>query len=127
MCTCLCTYSALLLGILYLFFGAFPLVFSTNHGFEQWQTGLTFLGLIVGILAAVSSNKFWQRNYQRLVANAKNVVGRDNEHYKPDPEFRLPPAIAGGVLVVIGIFCMFVKDYFITLFFSSLSDFMALT
>jgi hypothetical protein len=48
MCTCLCLYSALLLGILYLFFGAFPLVFSTNHNFKEWQIGLTFLGLIVG-------------------------------------------------------------------------------
>ncbi len=105
MCTCLCLYSALLLGILYLFFGAFPLVFSTNHDFEQWQIGLTFLGLIAGQLAALSSNNFWSWNYQRLIAKAKKEAGKGNENFKPDPEFRLPSAIAAGVLVPIGLFC----------------------
>ena len=40
-------YNALLQGILYLFFGAFPLVFGKNHGFNLWQSGLVFLGLAV--------------------------------------------------------------------------------
>jgi hypothetical protein len=53
----------------------------------------------------VSSNKFWQKNYQRLVANAKKESGKGNENFKPDPEFRLPPAMAAGVLVPIGLFC----------------------
>jgi hypothetical protein len=79
-------------------------VFSTNHNFELWQVGLTFLGLIARQLAALSSNKFWQRKYQRLVANAK-AAGRNKENFKPDPEFRLPLAMAAGVLVSIGSFC----------------------
>ncbi|KAH8773952.1 hypothetical protein BGZ57DRAFT_894086 [Hyaloscypha finlandica] len=33
-CLNLCLHSAVLLGILYLFFGAFHLVFATNHGFK---------------------------------------------------------------------------------------------
>lgn len=44
MCLCLNLYLAILLGILYLFFGAFPLVFRTNHDTNLWQVGLTFLG-----------------------------------------------------------------------------------
>ena len=44
MCSNLCIFSALLLGILYLFFGCFPLVFENNHGFQAWQVGLSFLG-----------------------------------------------------------------------------------
>ena len=106
MCSCLCIYSALLLGILYLFFGAFPLVFSTNHGFNQWQAGITFIGLIIGQLAAMSTNMFWRKNYQRLISNAKRDSGKETENFKPDPEFRLPPAIAGGILAPIGLFCM---------------------
>ncbi|KAK0782553.1 hypothetical protein LTR75_014386, partial [Friedmanniomyces endolithicus] len=43
----LCLLCAILLGILYLFFGAFPLVFENNHGFNEWQTGLSFLGIFV--------------------------------------------------------------------------------
>lgn len=62
MCTMLCIYSALLLGILYLFFGAFPLVFSTNHGFNLWQTGLTFVGLIIGQFLAVALNPLFRKS-----------------------------------------------------------------
>ena len=106
MCLCLDLYSALLLGILYLFFGAFPLVFSTNHGFELWQTGLTFLGLMVGILLAAATNPFWFKNYLRLVAkaNVANPQAADEKPRKPDPEFRLLPTIFGSILVPVGLF-----------------------
>ncbi|KKY14154.1 putative benomyl methotrexate resistance protein [Diplodia seriata] len=46
MCLNLCILSSILLGILYLFFGAFPLVFQNNHGFTLSQVGLAFLGLV---------------------------------------------------------------------------------
>jgi MFS family permease len=106
MCLCLCIYSALLLGILYLFFGAFPLVFSTNHGFKLWQTGLTFLGLMVGLVLAVLTNPLWVKNYARLVVkhNVANPTKAGEKPQSPDPEFRLPPTIAGSILVPIGLF-----------------------
>jgi len=103
MCFSLCLYSALLLGILYLFFGAFPLVFRTNHDFTLWQNGLTFLGLVVGFVIAVLMNPIWHKNHLRLVANANEKRGKEGENQKPDPEFRLPPAILGGVLVPLGL------------------------
>lgn len=56
MCLCLCLYSAIILGILYLFFGAFNLVFVANHGFELYQVGLSFLGIMVGMIMAVCSD-----------------------------------------------------------------------
>ncbi|PVH81274.1 multidrug resistance protein [Cadophora sp. DSE1049] len=102
MCSCLCLFSALLLGILYLFFGAFPLVFRVNHGFNLWETGLTFLGLMVGMLIGLSTNPIWHRNYIRLVSRSK--IAADREQLKPDPEFRLPPAIAGVFCIPVGIF-----------------------
>jgi cobalamin biosynthesis protein CobD/CbiB len=49
MCLSLCVFSAILLGVLYLFFGAFELVFENNHHFNLWQTGLSFTGLFVGM------------------------------------------------------------------------------
>ncbi|MCJ1305189.1 hypothetical protein MMC08_008003 [Hypocenomyce scalaris] len=101
MCLNLCLYSAILLGVLYLFFGAFEIVFSTNHGFELWQVGLTFLGLLVGMLAGISTDPLWHKNYMRLVQNRERGGG---EPGGAEPEFRLPPAIAGGILVPIGLF-----------------------
>ncbi|KJK60594.1 MFS like protein [Aspergillus parasiticus SU-1] len=88
MCLNLCVYSALLLGILYLFFGAFQIVFESVYGFELWQRGLTFLGLLVGMVLAILSDPFWRRNYQRL---EKDHHARNPEASGFDPEWRLPP------------------------------------
>lgn len=95
MCLNLCLFSALLLGILYLFFGAFNLVFSDLYKFNLYQVGLSFLGLLVGMCFAIASDPLWQRNYLRLV--------RNNSH-KSEPEFRLPPSIGGSALTTIGLF-----------------------
>lgn len=100
MCLNLCLFSALLLGVLYLFFGAFAIVFANNHNFELWQIGLTFSGLLVGQLLAISTDPFWHKNYIRLVENREKNGG---EPGGSEPEFRLPPAIAGGPLVPIGL------------------------
>lgn len=88
MCLNLCVYSALLLGILYLFFGAFQTVFKSVYGFELWQRGLTFLGLLVGMVLAILSDPFWRRNYQRL---ERDHHTRNPEASGFDPEWRLPP------------------------------------
>jgi len=85
MCFNLCLFSAILLGILYLFFGAFPLVFSNNHDFDLVQVGLSFLGLLFGMLAAVASDPLWHRNYVRLVKNREKAGG---EIGGSEPEFR---------------------------------------
>ena len=53
MCLNLCILSAILLGVQYLFFGAFHVVFSNNHKFELWQIGFTFSGITIGMIIAV--------------------------------------------------------------------------
>ncbi|KAL6235376.1 hypothetical protein BDW75DRAFT_209646 [Aspergillus navahoensis] len=98
MCLNLCIFSAILLGILYLFFGAFQLVFGNVYGMELYQRGLCFLGMFVGMSFAITSDPFWRRIYRKLEKKA-NEVGETFQ-----PEWRLPPAIAGGPLVTIGLF-----------------------
>ena len=101
MCLNLCLFSAILLGVLYLFFGAFEVVFRENHGFELWQIGLTFSGLLIGQLVSIGSDPWWNKNYLRLVRNGTKHGG---EPGVSEPEYRLPPAILGGVLVPLGLF-----------------------
>lgn len=100
-CVALDVYSAILLGILYLFFGAFPLVFTTNHGFRPWQVGMTFLGMLVGMVAGVFTDPYWQRTRARLVARLEAETGVEGAS---EPEFHLPSVMAGGVLTPVGLF-----------------------
>ncbi|KAI1652498.1 MFS general substrate transporter [Daldinia decipiens] len=95
MCLLLCLFSAILLGVLYLFFGAFPLVFGNTYGFNLWQTGLSFLGIFIGMIVAAATDPIWRRINERLLEQNDGI---------PEPEFRLPPAIAGAVAVPIGLF-----------------------
>ena len=97
----LCLFSAILLGILYLFFGAFEIVFTNNHGFELWEIGLSYTGLLLGQLVAIGTDTFWHKNYLRLVQEKEKKDGKTGDS---EPEYRLPPAIAGGMIVPIGLF-----------------------
>lgn len=90
----LCTFTALLLGILYLFFQAFGIVFRGNHGFTLSQVGMSFLGMFIGMIAAIFTDPIWHRTYNRLVAKRGG---------QSIPEFRLTPGILGGVLVPVGL------------------------
>lgn len=101
MCLNLCLFSAILLGTLYLFFGAFEIVFQGNHGFTLSQTGLSFLGIFVGMIVGGAMDPLWQRNYRRLIRNREIATG---EVGGSEPEYRLPPAILGACLVPTGLF-----------------------
>ncbi|KAL6361733.1 hypothetical protein LRP88_05208 [Fusarium phalaenopsidis] len=101
MCLNLCIFSAILLGILYLFFGAFPLVFINVYGFNLWQVGLTFLGILVGMVLAACLDPVWHRIRVNLIRRLSEESGVEG---KSEPEFRLPPAILGSILVPAGIF-----------------------
>jgi MFS family permease len=101
MCLNLCIFSAILLGILYLFFGAFPLVFVGNYGFTPSQTGLSFIGMCIGIMCACLTDPLFHNNYVRLIREREIATG---EVGASEPEYRLPPAIVGAVLVPVGLF-----------------------
>lgn len=100
MCFNLCLFSSILLGILYLFFGAFNLVFTEVYGFDLHQVGLSFVGLLIGMILGISSDPFWQHNYRRLIRSNERNTGE----LKSEPEFRLAPAIVGAWFCVVGLF-----------------------
>ena len=97
----LCLLSAVLLGILYLFFGAFTVIFEEHHGFSLSQNGLAFMGLFVGMILGILSDPLWQRYYRRLIRHREAAGG---EKGGTDPEMRLPPTVGGIWLVVVGLF-----------------------
>ncbi|RDW74892.1 caffeine resistance protein [Coleophoma cylindrospora] len=87
-------YSALLYGVLYIWFGSFPLVFGDIYGFNIGQQGLVFLGIFVGGLITVPCYLFWIRRY--LVP----------QFSKPpiQPEIILPPTFFGAFALPICLF-----------------------
>ncbi|KAH6889396.1 major facilitator superfamily domain-containing protein [Thelonectria olida] len=101
MCFCLDIYSALLLGILYLFFGTLPEIFRTNHGMNLWQSGLAFLGIIIGMLVAAATTPIWVRIRRCMLQRYEKRTGKMGVS---EPEYQLPPAILGGILIPIGLF-----------------------
>ncbi|KAJ5608632.1 multidrug resistance protein [Penicillium herquei] len=101
MCLILCIYSAILLGIIYNFFGAIPLIFRTNHGFNLWQTGLAFMGIMASSFLCAATDPIWHRVRAALIRRHTKGTGMEGSS---EPEFRLPPAILGSFLAPIGLF-----------------------
>ncbi|KAI1127557.1 polyamine transporter 1 [Nemania abortiva] len=93
--TLISIYVAFIYGLLYLFLTAYPLVFQVVHGFNAGQSGLAFLGLVIGQLIAGVTVLATQPWYQRKLT-ANNGV--------PIPEWRLPIVMVGGVAFTGGIF-----------------------
>lgn len=51
-------WSALLLGILYLTFQAFPIIFGRQHHFSLELTGLSFLGIGIGLMLGLATQPY---------------------------------------------------------------------
>lgn len=93
-------YTAMLLGLLYLFFGAFPLIFTTNHDFNLWQVGLTFTGLLVAMIIACCVTPLWNNFRYTLKERRRRRTGV----LKDEPEDQLPQVIVGAPLITGGLF-----------------------
>ncbi|KAG1809201.1 major facilitator superfamily domain-containing protein [Suillus subaureus] len=89
------SWNALILGILYLAFQAFPIIFEDTHGFNTQNTGLAFIGIGLGMLSAISTQPLWNREY-------------DGD---PPPEMRLIMGQVGGILVPVGLFWLAFTTY----------------
>ncbi len=91
-------YMAIIYGVLYMLFGAFPIVYQEKRRWSSGQTGLAFLGIAVGFAIAAIYCVWDNRRYGR-VADANANSGRPIP-----PEARLPPAIVGACALPIGLF-----------------------
>ncbi|KAF3059852.1 Caffeine resistance protein 5 [Daldinia childiae] len=87
-------YSALLYGILFLWFESFPLVFGDIYGFSAGAQGLAFLGIFIGALVTVPPFLLWIKH---------GVIPRFN---KPSfkPEMVLPPTFVGAISLPVCLF-----------------------
>jgi hypothetical protein len=90
-------YNAFALGTLYGFFSAYPVVLNKAYGFNEWQTGLTFISTCVGVLlgwvaAIIIQRTIYARKYAR--AGEQGLA----------PEHRLYSAMLGSLGIPIGLF-----------------------
>lgn len=88
-------YASFVYALLYMTLEVFPFVFEQNRGYELVTSTLPFLGSFVGLLCAVVLNLVNQPRYIHVV---------DSNKGKPVPEARLMPMVAGGVILVVGLF-----------------------
>jgi len=89
-------WNAVILGILYLTFQAFPFIFGTIHGFNTQSSGMSFLGIGVGMIMAISTQPLWNRFTKQLAEKNNGSL---------PPEARLVMGEFGGVLIPVGLFC----------------------
>ncbi|SJL02662.1 related to multidrug resistant protein [Armillaria ostoyae] len=96
------TWTSLILGILYLSFQAFPIIFEERHGFSMQQTGMTYLGIGLGMICAMLSQPYWNR----VVA-----CTAEKNNGKAPPEARLYMGQVGGILVPLGLYWLAFTTY----------------
>lgn len=93
--TLLSIYIAIIYGVLYSLFGAFPIVFQKGRGWSPGIGGLAFLGVLVGMLIALAYIIFYENDRYGRIADKHGGIA--------PPETRLPPAMIGAVSIVIGL------------------------
>lgn len=95
MVTCIALYASFVYALLYMTLEVFPIVFQENRKYSPVVGSLPFLGLFVGVCAAIGINLANQPRYARMVDAAGG---------KPVPEGRCAPMAVGGILFAIGLF-----------------------
>ncbi|KAF2200847.1 benomyl/methotrexate resistance protein [Delitschia confertaspora ATCC 74209] len=88
-------YTALVYGIYYSFFEAFPLVYNSLYGFNLGVSGLAFLSLTVGVILSIAV--YWWYIYY-VVEPSIRTQGLG------EPERRLIPALLVTFLIPVGLF-----------------------
>lgn len=91
-------YMAVLYGLLYMFFFAYPVVFMEGKGWSASMTGLMFIPIMVGVLLATFVSPFINQHYIKI---SKPYEDRGEV---PPAELRLIPMMVACWLVPIGLF-----------------------
>lgn len=91
----LSVYMAIVYGTLYMLFAAFPIVYQQHRGWNQGVGGLAFLGILVGMLAAI---------VYTIPSNNRYIATQKKHGGVAPPEARLAPALIGSVALPVGLF-----------------------
>ncbi|UZJ54149.1 hypothetical protein CBS101457_003469 [Exobasidium rhododendri] len=83
-------------GVLYVWFEAFPIVFTETYGFSTGNSGLAFLAILVGNLITYGIYFLWFTRYYRpkLIASGGKLA----------PEHWLHPAMVGAFFLPLSLF-----------------------
>ncbi|KAL1856687.1 hypothetical protein Plec18170_003658 [Paecilomyces lecythidis] len=88
-------YMAIIYGTLYMLFAAYPIVYQQGRGWNPGLGSLPFLGIMVGMLAAV---------IYTIPDNKRYIRTQDkNDGFAP-PEARLPPCLLASIAIPVGLF-----------------------
>lgn len=94
-------YTAFAFGVLFLFFAAFPYIFSRPpYSFTTSQSGLTFIAIGIGVVLGGSTSIIIDRTVYQKKHRAAVAAGIPNV----DPEHRLYSAMIGSWGIMIGLF-----------------------
>jgi DHA1 family multidrug resistance protein-like MFS transporter len=88
-------YMSLVYGILYLTFEAYPISFEMDRGWSPGLASLPFIAIFIGVVLACAIIGTFSKTWY-----AKRLI----ESGKLNPEDRLPPMIAGSLILPIGLF-----------------------
>ncbi|KAI1408882.1 MFS transporter [Hypoxylon sp. FL1857] len=91
-------YVSIIYGTLYMFFAGFPIVFQVSRGWSQGSAGLPFIGVAIGVCLATLASGVDNKRYARL------NMAAEAEGRVVDPEARLGTAMAGSIVLPIGLF-----------------------
>lgn len=91
-------YNSFTFSVLFALFAAYPYTFSKVYNFSTWQTGLTFLGIFIGVQLGVATAVLTDR----LIYFKKYLQLRRDGKMAVDPEHRLYNAMMGSFGVTIG-------------------------
>lgn len=88
-------YLALVYGILYLFFEAYPISFQQGRGWNNGVGALPFISILIGVILA---------GITITIATKTRFARKFKKHGHVVPEERLPPMILGAFILPIGLF-----------------------
>ncbi|KAI8936318.1 hypothetical protein NX059_006734 [Plenodomus lindquistii] len=90
-------YHAIIYGILYMLFGAFPIVYRQGRGWNEGISGLPFVAVAIGVVLAILYVVLYEnpQYMKKVAASGKGFT---------TPEARLPMCIVGGLALPIGLF-----------------------
>ncbi|ESW97447.1 hypothetical protein KL918_001060 [Ogataea parapolymorpha] len=98
-------YMSVIYGLLYMFFFAYPVVYSEGKGWSDSKTGLMFIPIAVGVLSAAAVSPIINKKYNEM-ADTYRSKGEI-----PPAELRLIPMMIGCWFVPIGLFAFAWSSY----------------